>query len=41
VGVAAEGVGAVWFRGYPSGDEGTPNHLVRDSHISCLVEYDG
>jgi hypothetical protein len=32
-----EDPGAVWFRGYPLGDEDIPNQLVRGSHFSCLV----
>ena len=30
-------LGCVWFRGLDLGDEGTLNHLVRDSHFCCLV----
>jgi hypothetical protein len=29
---------AVWFGGYPLGDEDIPNHVVRGSHFFYLVE---
>jgi hypothetical protein len=38
---SSEYLGAVWFRGYPLGDEDIPNHLVRDSYFCCLVQCKG